>query len=115
MRRAGSRRWTRTAPMLPLAPGLAEQRTHDYKRAGTTTLFAVLEVATGRITADACYPQHRYQESLAFLKQVAKAHPRALLRMVCDNHVPHKTDDVNAWFEKHPRITLHFIRPPVPG
>ncbi len=76
----------RTAPMLPIAPGLAERRTHDYKRAGTTALFAALEVATGRITADACYPKHRHQEFLAFLKQVAKAHPWVTLHVVCDNN-----------------------------
>ena len=65
----------RTAPMLPLRPGLAARRTHDYKRHGTTTLFAALEVATGKITADACYPRHRHQEFLRFLKKVAAAHP----------------------------------------
>jgi transposase len=98
----------RTAPMLPIAPGLAERRTHDYKRAGTTTLFAALEVATGRITADACYPKHRHQEFLAFLKQVAKAHPRFTLHVVCDNYATHKTPEVAAWLERHPRIALHF-------
>ena len=98
----------RTAPMLPIGPGLAERRTHDYKRAGTTTLFAALEVATGRITADACYPRHRRQEFLAFLKQVAKAHPRVKLHVVCDNYATHKTPEVAAWLERHPRITLHF-------
>ena len=54
----------RTAPLLPLEPGLAARRTHDYKRHGTTTLFAALETATGKITADACYPRHRHQEFL---------------------------------------------------
>ena len=67
----------RTAPMLPLRPGLAARRTHDYIRHGTTTLFAALEIATGKITADACYPRHRHQEFLRFLKQVAAAHPGA--------------------------------------
>jgi transposase len=98
----------RTAPMLPLAPGLPARRTHDYKRHGTTTLFAALEVATGRITADACYPRHRHQEFLAFLEQVAKAHPRVKLHVVCDNYSTHKTDEVNAWLARHPRVTLHF-------
>ena len=65
----------RTAPMLPLRPGLAERRTHDYKRNGTTTLFAALDVATGKISADACYARHRHQEFLRFLKKVAAAHP----------------------------------------
>jgi transposase len=98
----------RTAPMLPLAPGLPERRTHDYKRAGTTMLFAALEVATGRITADACYQRHRHQEFLAFLKQVAKAHPRVELHVVCDNYAAHKTPEVAAWLAKHPRVGLHF-------
>ena len=64
----------RTAPMLPMQPGLPERRTHDYVRHGTTTLFAALEIATGKVTA-ACKPRHRHQEFLAFLKQVARAYP----------------------------------------
>ena len=64
----------RTAPMLPMSPGLPERQTHDYVQHGTTTLFAALEVATGKVT-DACYPRHRHQEFLKFLKQVAKAYP----------------------------------------
>ena len=59
--------------MLPLRPGLPERRTHDYVRHGTTTLFAALEVATGKVV-DACYDRHRHQEFLRFLKQVAKAY-----------------------------------------
>ena len=66
----------RTQLGLPLRPGLPERQTHDYVRHGTTTLFAALEVATGKISADACYPRHSNVEFLAFLKQVAKAHPR---------------------------------------
>jgi transposase len=65
-------------------------------------------VATGRITADACYPRHRHEEFLAFLKQVAKAHPRVKLHVVCDNYATHKTPAVSAWLARHPRITLHF-------
>ena len=76
----------RTAPMLPLRPGLAARRTHDYKRHGTTTLFAALEIATGKITADACYPRHRHQEFLRFLKKVAAAHPGVDLHVVLDNY-----------------------------
>ena len=63
------------------APGLPEKRTHDYVRHGTTTLFAALEMATGKVT-DACYPRHRNEEFLRFLKQVAKAYPRVKLHMV---------------------------------
>jgi hypothetical protein len=86
----------------------AEARTHDYKRHGTTTLFAALEVATGRITADACYPRHRNGEFLTFLKQVAKAHPRVQLHVVCDNYGTHSHPNVKAWLAKNPRITMHF-------
>jgi transposase len=98
----------RTQPMLPLRPGLPARQTHDYVRHGTTTLFAALEVATGRISADACYPRHTNQEFLAFLKQVAKAHPRVKLHVICDNYGTHSHDNVTAWLAKHPRITLHF-------
>jgi transposase len=97
----------RTAPILPLRPGLPEKATHDYLRHGTTTLFAALEVATGKVT-DACYPRHRHQEFLAFLKQVAKAYPRVKLHVVCDNYGTHKHPDVVAWLDRHRRITLHF-------
>ena len=98
----------RTAPLLPIRFGQAERRTHDYVRHGTTTLFAALEVATGRITADACHPRHRNGEFLAFLKQVAKAHPRVKLHVVCDNYGTHSHPTVKGWLAKHPRITMHF-------
>jgi hypothetical protein len=89
--------------------GEAERRTHDYVRHGTTTLFAALEVATGRITADACLPRHRNGEFLAFLKLVAKAHPRVKLHVVCDNYATHNHPTVKAWLAQNPRITLHFM------
>ena len=98
----------RTQPILPLRPGLPARQTHDYIRHGTTTLFAALEIATGRISADACYPRHTNVEFLAFLKQVAKAHPRVNLHVICDNYATHKHPDVQAWLAKHTRITLHF-------
>jgi len=97
----------RTAPVLPLRPGVPAKQTHDYVRHGTTTLFAALEVATGRVT-DACYPRHRHEEFLRFLKQVAQAYPRRRLHIVCDNYATHKHPAVRAWLDKHPRITLHF-------
>jgi transposase len=97
----------RTAPILPLRPGIPEKQTHDYVRHGTTTLFAALEVATGRVT-DACYPRHRHDEFLAFLKQVAKAYPRVTLHIVCDNYATHKHPAVTKWLARNPRITLHF-------
>ena len=82
-------------------------RTHDYVRHGTTTLFAALEVATGKVT-DACYDRHRHQEFLTFLKQVAKAYPRVELHVVADNYATHKHPAVKAWLAKNPRITMHF-------
>jgi transposase len=94
----------------PLRPGLAARRTHDYKRHGTTTLFAALEVATGKITADACYPRHRHQEFLRFLKKIAAAHPGTELHVVLDNYGTHKHPEVRAWLARpeNTRITLHF-------
>jgi transposase len=97
----------RTAPILPLRPGLPEKATHDYVRHGTTTLFAALEVATGKVT-DACYPRHRHEEFLRFLKQVAKAYPRVKLHIVADNYATHKHPTVQAWLARNPRITMHF-------
>jgi transposase len=97
----------RTAPVLPLRLGVPEKQTADYIRHGTTTLFAALEVATGKVT-DACYPRHRHEEFLKFLKQVAKTHPRVKLHIVCDNYATHKHPAVRAWLETHKRITMHF-------
>jgi len=98
----------RTQPILPLRPGIPEQQTHDYIRNGTTSLFAALEVATGKVTADACYPRHTNVEFLAFIKLVAKAHPRVRLCVVCDNYATHKHPNVQAWLAKNLRVTLHF-------
>ncbi len=97
----------RTAPILPMRPGPPEKATHDYVRHGTTTLFAALELATGKVT-DACYPRHRSDEFLRFLKQVAKAYPRVKLHLVVDNYATHKHPTVQAWLARNPRITMHF-------
>lgn len=97
----------RTAPILPVRPGLPEKATHDYKRNGTTTLFAALEIATGRVT-DECYDRHGKAEFLDFLKKVAKTYPRRELHVVVDNYHTHKHADIDAWLAKNPRITLHF-------
>jgi transposase len=97
----------RTAPILPIRPGPPEKATHDYVRHGTTTLFAALEVATGKVT-DACHPRHTHAEFLAFLKQVAKAYPRVPLHVVADNYATHKHPAVQAWLAKHPRVRMHF-------
>jgi transposase-like protein len=97
----------RTQPILPLRPGLPEKATHDYRRNGTTTLFAALEVATGTVT-DRCYDRHGKAEFLDFLKLVARAYPRRRLHVVLDNYHTHKHDDINAWLQRNPRVTLHF-------
>jgi DDE superfamily endonuclease len=85
----------RTQPLRPLVPGRPERHTHDDIRHGTTTLFAALEVATGRIT-NHCYPRHRHEEFLAFLKLVARAYPRRELHVVVDNYTTRKHPKVQA-------------------
>jgi transposase len=97
----------RTAPMLPLRPGLPEKAAHDYRRHGTTTLFAALEIATGKVT-HVCQPRHRHQEFLRFLRQIAKTYPRQRLCIVADNYGSHSHPNVRAWLARHPRISLHF-------
>jgi hypothetical protein len=84
----------RTAPILPLRPGLPEKATHDYKRNGTTTLFAALEVATGKVT-ERCYDRHGKAEFGDFLKKVARAYPRRELHIVVDNYHTHKHAEIN--------------------
>src|SRR3954471_600401 len=97
----------RTTSTLPVRPGHPEGASFDYIRHGTTTLFAALEVATGKVT-EACTDRHRHQEFLAFLKQVAAAYPRRELHVVVDNLATHNHPAVRAWLERHPRGTLHF-------
>ena len=97
----------RTQKTLPMKPGLAERRTHDYIRHGTTTLFAALEIATGKVTA-ITQPRHRRQEFLRFLKHVAKAYPDQELHLVMDNYATHKTVEVRDWLTANPRIHFHF-------
>jgi transposase len=97
----------RTQPVRPLAVGRVERRTQDYLRHGTTTLFAALEVTTGRVT-DVCQPRHGHTEFLAFLKLVAKGYPRRQLHVVADNYATHTHQRVQAWLATHPRVQLHF-------
>ncbi len=97
----------RTQPMLPVRPGLPAGRTHDYKRNGTTTLFAALEVATGKVVHD-CMTRHRNGEFLKFLKKVAKAYPAVPLHIVVDNYSTHRHANVDKWLARNQRITLHF-------
>ena len=97
----------RTAPILPIRPGVPEKQSSDYIRNGTTTLFAALEIATGLVT-DRCFQRHTNVQFLTFLKQVARAYPRVQLHVVCDNYGTHKHANVRAWLAKHPRVHLHF-------
>lgn len=99
----------RSQPVLPMRPGQPERRTHDYYRHGTLSLFAALEVATGRVIGTT-KPKHRTAEFVSFLRQVEKEVPAGLqIHAVLDNYATHKTDAVESWLRKHPRWQLHFI------
>ena len=104
----------RTAPILPLRPGLPEKATHDYVRNGTTTLFAALEVATGKVT-DACYDRHGKAEFGDFLKKVARAYPRRELHVVVDNYHTHKHAEISAWRPNTPGSRCTSPRPRARG
>lgn len=98
----------RTQPGLPMKKGRAGTTTHDYKRHGTTTLFAALNVATGEVIAE-CMDQHRHDEFLRFLKQLDRQTPKELcLEVIVDNYATHKHAHVQAWLRTHPRVHLHF-------
>jgi transposase len=98
----------RTQPGLPLKKGRAGTMTHDYKRNGTTTLFAALDVATGKVIGR-CLQRHRHQEFLKFLREIDRATPKRLdLHLIVDNYATHKHPKVKAWLAKHPRFHLHF-------
>ena len=99
----------RTQPGLPLKRGRCGTMTHDYKRNGTTTLFAALEVAEGRLIGT-CRPRHRHQEWLQFLKLIdAQTPPNLDLHLILDNYATHKHPKVKAWLTRHARFHLHFI------
>jgi transposase len=98
----------RTQPGLPMKKGRAGTMTHDYKRHGTTTLFAALDVATGKVIGQ-CMKRHRHQEWLKFLRTVDRGTPKALdLHLIADNYATHKHPVVKAWLAKHPRFHMHF-------
>jgi putative transposase len=98
----------RTQPVLPMGFGYVDGITHDYKRHGTTTLFAALDVANGQVLAQ-CQPRHRHQEFLAFLRHVDAAVPAALdVHLVIDNYCTHKHAKVRAWLAKRPRFHVHY-------
>lgn len=97
----------RTQPTLPIKPGKAQRMTHDYKRNGTTSLYAALEIATGEVTG-ACYQQHTHQQFLTFLNQLVRTYPRRPWHVVLDNSSTHSTPEVNRWLERHKRVHFHF-------
>jgi transposase len=99
----------RTQPILPLRPGLPEKRTSDYERNGTTSLFAALDIATGKVIGD-CHRRHRHQEFLKFMELVESKLPAEAqeVHLVLDNYGTHKTPKVIRWFARHPRYQLHF-------
>ncbi len=93
-------------PGLPLKKGRAATMTHDYKRHGTTTLFAALDVKSGMVIGD-CMPRHRAKEFLKFLRRIDRAVPgKREVHLILDNYATHKTPDVKAWLEKHPFVNL---------
>jgi len=99
----------RTQPSLPLKPGRAGTMTHDYKRNGTTTLFAALDVLTGTVIGE-CLPRHRHAEFLKFLRTIDREVPNGLqIHLILDNYGTHKHENVKKWLAKHPRFHLHFI------
>jgi transposase len=98
----------RTQPSLPMKPGRAGTMTHDYKRNGTTTLFAALDVLTGSVIGQ-CLPRHRHTEFLTFLRTIDRTVPKRLqIHLILDNYATHKHPTVKAWLAKHPRFHLHF-------
>ena len=98
----------RTQPGLPLKKGRAGTMTHDYKRHGTTTLFAALDVATGEVVHE-CLPRHRHQEFLRFLRKIERSVASELdIHVILDNYATHKHPAVRAWLDKHPRVHFHL-------
>jgi transposase len=99
----------RTQPGLPLKRGRCGTMTHDYKRNGTTTLFAALNVLEGRVLGN-CQKRHRHQEFLRFLRRIVREFPgKTALHLVIDNYGTHGTPEVKAWLKKHPRFVLHYV------
>jgi transposase len=98
----------RTAPVLPLRPGLPERRTHDYVRHGTVNLFAALDVASGKVITDMT-DKHRAVEFRSFLNLINRSVPEDLdVHLVVDNYATHKTPEIQRWLIRHPRFHLHF-------
>ena len=99
----------RTQPGLPMKKGRCGTMTHDYKRNGTTTLFAALSMLDGKVIGD-CMPRHRHQEFIRFLNRIDSETPSELaLHLIVDNYATHKHPRVKSWLRRHPRFHLHFI------
>ncbi|TNC99908.1 MAG: transposase [Gammaproteobacteria bacterium] len=99
----------RTQPGLPMKKGRAATMTHDYKRNGTTTLFAALDAKTGEVIGE-CLPKHRAKEFIRFLNKIDRVVAKPLsIHAICDNYSTHKTPKVKTWLARHPRFKLHFI------
>ncbi|MFQ5947185.1 MAG: IS630 family transposase [Anaerolineae bacterium] len=96
----------RTQPLLPLRPGLPARQTHDYQRNGLTSLFAALDIERGKVLGE-CRARHTGADFLSFLKKVAR-HYRGELHVILDNSSTHKTPEVQAWLQAHPRVHFHF-------
>jgi hypothetical protein len=98
----------RTQPGLPMKKGRCGTMTHDYKRHGTTTLFAALNILDGRVIGE-CMTKHRHQEFLLFLRRLDREFPKGMpLHLIVDNYGTHKQPRVKAWLDKHPRFHMHF-------
>ena len=98
----------RTAPTLPVLPTTPARRSHDYVRNGTSSLFAALDVASGKVISS-MHRRHRHQEFLKFLKTIDAAVPAELdVHLICDNYATHNTEAIKTWFLRHPRFHLHF-------
>ena len=98
---------SRTQPLLPLRAGLPARQTHDYRRNGLTSLYAALDVASGRVTGN-CAPRHTGADFLRFMKHLARRYRGRSLHVVLDNSSTHSTPAVHAWLAKHPEIQFHF-------
>jgi transposase len=108
--KSGTQALDRTQPVLPMTPGQAERGTHDYVRHGTTSLFAALDVATGKVIGR-CHRRHRHQEFVKFLADIDAAVPAedgATIHLVMDNYATHKTPTVRRWLARRPRFVAHF-------
>ncbi len=106
--KSGIQALERTQPMLPLGLGYVEGVTHDYRRHGTTTLFAALDTANGKVLTQ-CRPRHRHQEYLGFLRAIEKNVPKNLeVHVIVDNYATHKHLRVKRWFAARPRFHVHF-------